>query len=260
MSRRPPPAPRRLLPHPGILVLAAGLALLARMPAHWPAMAIETACAERCRLGAASGPWWAGGAELFVRSPADEHWLPLGQLGWRLFPPTGGLAEVSLDRGRIVVHDFSALSVEHLLIPAEIVLGDRRLQLPTSDWRGQLEVSRAQFRRPSLQPGESRGELIWHGAASSLLAGHPLGDYRLAWQWQAGETFSATVSGGRPGTIDLDGNIVPDGGELRLRGSIALSGEAGSELGRYLRLIAAPDPAEKGRYLIDRRMGPLSSY
>lgn len=254
---------RGLLPHPSFLVLATGLALLAQMPPHWPAAAIETACAGRCRLGQVDGRWWSGHGELFARSPASENWLALGRLDWQLFPAAGGVAEIGLDRGRIVVHDFAELSIDRLLIPAEIVLGDRRLKLPTGDWQGQLEISRTTIRRQGLRPGASQGELIWHGAASSLLAGHPLGDYQVRWQWLPGEKLSATIGGGRPGAIDLTGSIAPlggDGGQLHLRGRIALSGESSGELARYLRLIAAPDPAANGQYLIDRSTGQVSSY
>lgn len=249
-------------PRPWFFVLAGSIALLGQMPAHRVAASITSACAGQCRLAEVSGPWWAGRGELFIKAPASKAWHALGDFAWQSAPAGAGIAELALGRGRIRLRNLDEIWIDGIRLPAEILLAQPHFGLPGSDWQGQLEIGQTRLQRAGRQLGESHGELHWQGAASSLLAGYPLGDYQMHWRWQTG-LIAARLSGGRPESIELQAEIGATSGvdrEHRLRGHVTVRGAAQAELGRYLHLIGPPASSNAGQFPFDwplgRRPGP----
>lgn len=233
------------LPRPAFFAIAGLLALLGQMPARPVAAWVEESCAGQCRIAGAEGRGWAGEARLLWRD--GDAWRDLGPLGWRLLPGDGTYARVTLGAGHIVWREVGRLDIDGIALPAQVVLGDPRLGLPGGRWLGELAIAAGELRFSPDGIAGGRGEVRWRQAASSLLDGLPLGDYRANWRWDGRSAPDAEVSGGRPGEIDIAGRLA-DG---RFSGRIRLSGNARPALERYLSVAAAPDPAVDGGYRFD---------
>lgn len=229
-----------------LLALLCLLLILAQLPAHLAARLLATACAEQCRLAATSGTLWQGQGQLYVASGKD--WYALGQLAWQL-PAGDALASARLEQGKLVWSAADRIDIDGISLPAAALFSQPALDLPLGSWQGtlQLRATRLQWAPTSSLPRAS-GELHWLGAASGLLAGRPLGDYRLDWTWD-GQAASAVVSGGRPGEIRVDGRIEP----ARVHGKLELQGAAGTALAPYLRLLPAVSGGGDGYYTVDYR-------
>jgi len=229
-----------------LLALLCLALILGQLPAHLAARLLAAACAERCRLAATSGTLWRGQGQLYMASGKD--WYALGQLTWQL-PAGDALARAQLEQGQLVWSAPERIDIDGISLPAAALLAQPALGLPLDNWQGtlQLRATRLQWAPTSAAP-RATGELRWLGAASGLLAGQALGDYRLDWSWD-GQAASAVVSGGHPGEIRVDGRIEP----ARVHGKIELQGAAATTLAPYLRLLPAISGGGDGRYTVDYR-------
>lgn len=233
------------------LLPAAALALLLQMPAQAPASLLAAACQQQCRVAGASGPWWAGHGQLFVRAAGDQPWQALGPLSWHALPGGDALFAIKLGGGRIVLERQLTIRIDHLQLPAALVLGHPAWGLPPTGWHGQLELTQTRLGRAGRRLGASHGHLTWRGAASGLLENHPLGDLHAAWRWHPDNGLQADLDGGRSGALALGGQLqAATDGSARLAGEVTLDGESRLVLDRYLRLFAVPLDDRPGRYAL----------
>ncbi len=244
--------PRRLL----ILGLC-GLLGLAQLPASWPAAALNTACADQCRIAEADGVWWQGHGRLFARLPDGESWLDLGPLAWDLdILAAGGEIRLGTGQARLTLGaDGLRLSAADIVLPAALLLAQPALKLPAGGWQGWLDIRRSEAHWSFAGTLDGQGRLVWQAAASGLLDDYPLGDLEINWAYRAATGLEARLGGGKPGKLALDGQLALQGKNAgrnwqgKLSGEARLSGEAESRLGRYLQLIARPQGA--GHYRLD---------
>lgn len=250
---RPAAWPRYLL-----ALILCGLLGLAQLPASWPAAAINAACAGQCRIAEADGSWWQGRGRLYARLPDAASWFDLGPLAWQL-DLFAASAEIQLGEGRATLAlagDGLHLSADGIVVPATLLLAQPALKLPGSGWQGRLDLRRSTTHWSFAGIPESRGKLVWRGAASGLLEDYPLGDLEMKWAYRIEDGLQAELAGGKPGNIELDGQLALHGKNAgrgwqgRLSGEARLANDAELRLGRYLQLIARPLGA--GRYRLDR--------
>lgn len=210
------------------------LALLFTAPAQVVAIMVEHACAGHCRIADSRGRAWAGNGRLFLRS--GEHWFDLGRLDWQL-PAQNAYLRIGVDGGEIVWRTLHRIDIDGIVLPATAILGHPALQLPASDWHGSLLVQATQLEIASGQPSRinGHGRIDWRDAATPLLLDHPLGDYRLDWQWDGQQRPRASFSGGRPGAIAAEGSF--DGERLQAR--VSLQASARTALTPYISLIGS---------------------
>jgi hypothetical protein len=210
-------------------------------------------CPQSCQLSVAKGSFWQGKGDLSLRPNAQAAWVRAGQLGWDWSPSGLNLAldgghlnlspawnGLSLQGGGLSVAAASIL----LLIP----------DLPRSTWQGRLQLLDLNAHLPwgILQGGSPEkiaGTLCWEGAASGMLPGMILGDYRLRLD-------------GQPTTGHLQ--LSTDTGLLNLTGSAQLEGKnwrgqietkveepaSQRQLDPLLRTLGQAINGEAGRYRI----------
>lgn len=254
--RRAAPARRRRA-WPLLLALALVLFLvLLRMPARYPAALLNSWCAERCRLAQTEGPWWAGRGQLHVQSPSGG-WRALGPLAWSLWPGVDRLLELQLAGGRITLRLGGAglqAEIDGLQLPAELVLAQPALGLPSAGWQGQLRLSGTRVQLARLPQWQGNGQLDWLGASSSLLENQALGDLALRWTWDAHTGLQAQLQGGRAGQIHLKSELgltPPQTGRspvLSLQGRLFLAPPVQQALDKYLRLLGQNSAPGSGNY------------
>lgn len=233
------------LPGPGWLLLLLVLALLIRLPAHVGDTLLATVCPSQCRLADTSGTLWAGSGQLFLHN--GENWFNLGQLAWQVLPATG-YARMRLGSGTIDWSEPRRINVDGIVLPAASILAQPALGLPGGPWQGALEFNTSQFQlTPDKNPKfAGSGQIVWRNAASALLADHPLGDYRIDWQWNGSARPTANFSGGRATAIRVEGKVSSTG----LRAQIILKDDARTALTRYIKLIAQGDADAEDRHVI----------
>ena len=233
------------LPGPGWLLLLLVLALLIRLPAHLGGTLVATVCPSQCRLADTSGTLWAGSGQLFLHN--GENWFNLGQLAWQVLPGKG-YARLSLGSGTIDWSELKRIDIAGIVLPAASILAQPAFGLPGGPWQGALEFSASQFQlTPDNQPKlAGSGQIVWRNAASALLADHPLGDYRIDWQWNGSTRPTANFSGGRSTAIRVEGKVSANG----LHAQILLKDDARTALTRYVKLIAQADAGAEGSHVI----------
>lgn len=233
------------LPGPGWLLLLVVLALLIRLPGHVGGTLLATVCPSQCRLATTSGTLWAGDGQLFIHN--GENWFNLGRLAWQVLPGNG-YARLRLGSGTVDWSELKRIDVDGIVLPAASILAQPALGLPGGPWQGALEINASQLH---LAPGKDpqlagSGQIVWRNAASALLADHPLGDYRIDWQWNGSTRPTANFSGGRATAIRVEGNVSATG----LHAQIMLKDDARTALTRYVKLISQADAGEEGRHVI----------
>ena len=238
-----------------LLGLLAGLCLLAAtLPATWTAAAINTACAERCRLAAPTGRWWRGTAELYVKSPATEHWLDLGTVAWRPSWPQGPGVAARLDQGEGAIHWTGhqlAVTLRAISVPADLVLAQPALRLPRIGWSGSITIDSPQLNWTPRGPAAD-GAVRWTSAATSALDDLPLGAFSARFAVRDGHA-TMTLAGAPGNALDARLELaVAAAGRLTAQGTVTATGEATTRLAPALRTFALPEGAT-GRYRIDLR-------
>lgn len=228
---------------------AAALALLVQAPAAVLVGPLEDACAGRCRIAAAEGPWWRGEALIYLRSDTASPWSPAGTLRWRLAP--GGL-RATLDGGRIaLLPTASGLKWEAsgLRLPAAPILSGFP-GLPRAGWGGTVELAQASGRWLWSGSCSGEGALRWAGARTSLVPGPALGDYRLDFKRGAAGPIEFTVAGER-GVLEVEGqgSVLP-GGAWRIDLQARAADGARAMIEPLLRTLGQPLDRAAGSYRI----------
>lgn len=219
------------------LLLLGGLALLATLPAQIVALVAERACAGHCRIADSHGSAWRGGGRLFLRS--GERWFALGAIDWRLPAPDAYL-RLRLDGGEIAWPALRRIEIDGIAVPAAAILGQPALQLPAGEWQGTLRLGPTRLQLDADWPPRlaAGGRVDWRQAASPLLAGEALGDYRLDWEFDGRQGLRGNFAGGRRPAIAGEGQIA-DG---RIEAVVSLDDNVRSTLGPYLGLLGQPVP------------------
>lgn len=233
------------LPGPGWLLLLLLLALLIRLPAHVGDTLLATVCPSQCRLADTSGTLWAGSGQLFLHN--GENWFNLGQLAWQVLPATG-YARMHVGSGTIDWSELKRIDIDGIVLPAASILAQPALGLPGGPWQGALELNACQFQlmQDNNLKFAGSGQIVWRNAASALLADHPLGNYRIDWQWNGSSRPTANFSGGRSTAIRVEGKVSTTG----LNAQILLKDDARTALTRYVKLIAQADAGAEGSHVI----------
>lgn len=238
-----------------LLGLLTGLCLLAAtLPATWTAAAINTACAERCRLAAPTGRWWRGTAELYLKSSATERWLDLGTVAWRPAWLQGPGIAARLDQGEGAIHWSGhqlAVTLRAVSVPADLVLAQPALRLPRTGWGGAITIDSLQLNW-TPQGHAADGAVRWTRAATAALDDLPLGAFSA--RFVARDGHATITLAGAPGNA-LDARLelaVAAAGRLTAQGTVTATGEAATRLAPVLRTFALPE-GTTGRYRIDLR-------
>lgn len=234
-----------------LIALTLVTALWLEMPATWLAHLLNQQCAGQCRLAQASGHWWNGQGELFVKAPANGGWIFLGEFAWRLSLPSR--LELDLGHGHAVLDAGwreLQVSLDQLALPAEAVLAQRALGLPAAGWEGILHFRKTSFAWDYRQAMSATGVLAWENAATSMMDKLPLGNFDLHWSWNKAQGLSGQVANTAGGPLMLRGDLLLGPGikPVLFNGLVELSPAARPQLERYIRLIAQPLGNVNGRY------------
>lgn len=227
--------------------------LLWQAPAAWLAHLLNDLCANQCRLARVSGTWWGGQGVFYVKSPSQGDWRLVDDIDWRLALPLA--LEVHLGAGRArLVPGFAQieLTLEQFVVPADMILAQKKLALPTASWGGNLNFDQTKAVWDYAASLKASGLVVWEKMASSMIENLPLGSIELHWNWQEGQGLSAKIASRPNDVMTLHGDLLA-GQELksaRFAGVIDLTESARPRLEKYLRLVAKPVAGHAGRFNI----------
>jgi hypothetical protein len=233
-------------------LLFSGL-LVAQAPAAWLAHWLNDWCAQ-CRLASVSGPWWAGQGVLYLKSPSSGDWRLVDDLDWRLSLPLA--LEIHLGAGHARLAPSLTqieLTLEQIVLPAELILAQKILALPTASWGGQLHFEQTKAHWGYAAKPRASGLVVWENIASSLIENIPLGSVEVRWDSPDGQRLSAKVASRPNDVMSLSGDLQSGPGfrSAQFSGLIDLAPSARSRLAKYLRLVAQPVAGHEGRFNIE---------
>jgi hypothetical protein len=233
-------------------LLFSGL-LVGQAPAAWMAHWFNNWCATQCRLANVSGPWWAGQGVLYLKSPGDGNWRLVDDLDWRLRLPMA--LEIHLGAGHASLAPSLRqieLTLEQIVLPAELILAQKILALPTASWGGDLRFEQTKVHWDYTAKPRASGLVVWENIASSLIENIPLGSLEARWESPDGQRLSAKVASRPNETMSLSGELQfgPGLKVTQFAGVIDLAPSARPRLEKYLRLIAQPVAGYEGRFNI----------
>ena len=240
----------------GVLIFS-GL-LLGQAPASWLANRLNDLCANQCRLANVSGPWWAGQGVLYVKSPSQGDWRLVDDIDWRLRLPL--VFEIHLGAGSArLAPGFSQieLTLNQITLPADMILAQKILVLPTASWGGSLHFEQTNAVWDYAAHHRATGLVVWENMASSMLENIPLGSIEVHWNWPDGQALSAKVTSRPNEVMNLHGDLQaePSFKSARFAGVVDLKPSARPRLEKYLRLIAEPVAGHDGRFAIQLHSG-----
>ncbi len=226
---------------------------LLQAPAAWLAHFTNEKCVSQCRLARVSGPWWAGQGELFVKSPSNGNWNLIGDINWRLTRPFGlevhlGGGTARLDLGLSGVQ----LMLDRIVLPADIVLSQKVLVLPTASWDGSLHLLKTTAAWDMRGSSQATGHVVWKNVTSSMVSNYPLGNIELGWDWKGGQGLSGKVANSPNDAFTLSGDLQtgPQFNNVSFDGMVDLAPGSRARLSKYLSLVAKPVSGTEGRYRI----------
>jgi general secretion pathway protein N len=211
-----------------ILLLAALLATLCRLPAAWADRWLQTASDGRLRLFASAGTLWRGEG-LLAHVGRDGELLVWRPLAWQLEAGNLWRGEIGIaacqgcsdpaGAGQAVIHLSPGgwrLAAGSLELPAPLLAATLPLAVARGGWLGEASLRSEGLACDREWRCRGSAELSWRGAASELLPGRRFGDYRLALHADGSPARLelATLSGElrlsgqgllRPGGIDFEG-------------------------------------------------------
>ncbi len=218
-------------------LLAAGVTVVATLPAAWLVPLVEQQTGGRVSLGDPQGSVWQGSAFIGAASAAGEPLAPLlpGRFRWRLSPLVLlGRVDAELANEQALAQPVTVqgswrswdVGAGALLLPAER-LAALGAPLNTVKPSGRMRLSWPPLvlqRAPDGLRIDGRMQLDMTEIASALSPVKPLGAYRMVFLWR-GDAARLTL-----GT--LSGPLMLEGAGDIVHGRLQFSGQAWAEAGK----------------------------
>lgn len=235
-----------------VALVAVVVALVWQTPATVADSGLGWLSAGTLRIAQAQGTLWTGrGAVMGLDSTTDgwQPWLIVewtlnasallrGKLSWEVTSAHVPVARTSMGFGGIEISQL------RLGGPARFFLGLVPNSLGRAGWKGDIATESPRFHCSWHGLCEGHAELRWIGAASDLLPGDALGDYKLAIDGSSGnqilfqvQTIDGPIRVEGQGRWELDGPLVFDG---TIKGNAGLLQRLPSVAGPWVRPSVEP--------------------